>query len=115
MVLDVYEEVVEKIEVIEAKKKVVDEPAEMAEPYATVEEMKERVGERGYIRDPECDKVNCPGEVLRRKSIEKNGDTRYTNKTACPKCPYRNQCITGKGKWKEIEFSKNTLEKKAAC
>ncbi|RKI73120.1 transposase, partial [Clostridium sp. 1xD42-85] len=31
---DVYEEVIEKIEVVETKKKVVDEPAEMAEPYA---------------------------------------------------------------------------------
>ena len=31
-------EVIEKIEVVETKKKVVDEPAEMAEPYATEEE-----------------------------------------------------------------------------
>ena len=40
IVPDVYEEVIEKIEVVETKKKVVDEPAEMAEPYATEEEMR---------------------------------------------------------------------------
>ena len=112
---DVYEEVIEKIEVVEVKKKVVDEAGEMAEPYATEKEMKERAEEGFYVRDPERDKVHCPGgEVLRRKSIKKNGDTRYANKTACQKCPYRNKCITGKGKWKEIDFNKDTLEKKAA-
>ena len=115
IVPDVYEEVIEKIEVVETKKKVVDEPAEMAEPYATEEEMKERAGEGFYVRDPERDKVHCPGgAVLRHKSVKKNGDTRYANKTACRKCPYRNRCISGKGQWKEIDFNKDTLEKKAA-
>ena len=111
---DVYEGIIKDMEIAEVRKKVIDEPAEMAEPYATEEEMRERAREGYYVRDPEQDKVYCPaGAVLRKKSIKRNGDTRYANKTACSKCPYRNKCITGNSRWKELDFNKDTLEKKA--
>lgn len=111
---EVYEGIIEDVEVTVVREKIVDEAAEMAEPYKTEEAAKERAAEGYYVRDPERGKVYCPGgAVLRHKSIKKNGDTRYANKTACKKCPYRNRCITGKGQWKEIDFNKDTLEKKA--
>lgn len=111
---EVYEGIIEDVEVTVVREKIVDEAAEMAEPYRTEEAAKERAAEGYYVRDPERDKVYCPGgAVLRHKSIKKNGDTRYANKTACKKYPYRNRCITGKGQWKEIDFNKDTLEKKA--
>ncbi len=111
---EAYEGIIEGMEVAVVREKTVDEPAEMAKPYKTEEAAKERAAQGCYVRDPERDKVYCPGgAVLRHKSIKKNGDTRYANKTACKKCPYRNRCITGKGQWKEIDFNKDTLEKKA--
>ena len=114
IVPEAYEGIIEGMEVAVVREKTVDEPAEMAKPYKTEEAAKERAAQGYYVRDPERDKVYCPGgAVLRHKSIKKNGDTRYANKTACTKCPYRNRCITGKGQWKEIDFNKDTLEKKA--
>jgi transposase len=59
--------------------------------------------------------VYCPGgATLYRKSIKKDGSTRYCNKKLCKQCPYRNKCVTSKKyPWKEIDFSKDCLEKKA--
>ena len=85
-------------------------------PYGTEEEMKARAGEGYYVRDPERDLVYCPGgETLRRKSIKKNGSTRYANKQACNRCRFRARCIKEKGvtRWKELDFGKDCLEKKA--
>ena len=114
IVPEAYEGIIEGMEVAVVRERIVDEPAEMAEPYKTEEAAKERAARGYYVRDPERDRVYCPGgAVLRHKSIKKNGDTRYANKPACKKCPYRNRCITGKGQWKEIDFNKDTLEKKA--
>ena len=54
----------------------------------------------------------CPaGEILRQKCIKKNGNICYANKNACKRCPNRNKCYKGKNEWKEIDFSKDTLEK----
>ena len=37
-----------------------------------------------FVRDTEADIVYCPqGEVLRKKSVKKDGRTRYMNKSAC--------------------------------
>lgn len=59
-----------------------------------------RAKEEYYVRDPERDCVYCPGgEGLLKKSIKKNGATRYANKRACSKCPFREKCITGNTKW----------------
>lgn len=114
IVPEAYEGIIEGMEVAAMREKTVDEQTEMAKPYKTEEAVKEWAAQGYYVRDPERDKVYCPGgAVLRHKSIEKNRDTRYANKAACKKCPYWNRCITGKGQWKEIDFNKDTLEKKA--
>ena len=63
-----------------------------------------------FVRDPERNLVYCPaGEILRQKSIKKNGNIRYANKNACKHCPNRNKCYKGKGEWKEIDFTKDQL------
>ena len=46
--------------------------------------------------------------------LKKNGSIRYCNKKMCKGCPYRDKCVTSKKyPWKEIDFSKDCLEKKA--
>lgn len=65
-----------------------------------------------FVRDPERNLVYCPaGEILRQKSIKKNGNIRYANKNACRHCPNRNKCYKGKSEWKEIDFTKDKLVK----
>lgn len=117
MIPAAYEEVIEDIKVVEVRRKVQEESGNKTEnPYGTVDEMKAHAGEGYYVRDPERDLVYCPGgAILRRKCIKKNGVTRYANKQACNRCPYRDKCVTGKGitHWKELDFSKDSLEKKA--
>lgn len=117
VVPEVYTDVIEDMEVAEVRRKVSDEPEQKPEsPYGTEEEMRERAERGYYVRDPERDLVYCPGEeTLRKKSIRKDGSTRYANKQACRRCPYRGRCVTGKGvtQWKELDFSKDCLEKKA--
>lgn len=114
---DAYEGIIEGVEVVEVRRKVLDEPDhEVKSPYGTEEEMRARASEGYFVRDPERDLVYCPGgETLRKKCIKKNGSTRYANKQACQRCPYRDRCINGKGitRWKELDFSKDCLEKKA--
>ena len=74
--------------------------------------MKERAGEGYFVRDPERNLVYCPaGEILRQKSIKKNGNICYVNKTACRHCKNRNKCYKGKNEWKVVDFNKDTLKK----
>ena len=110
---EAYEEVIEKAEVIEKKVWIKEETeGEKKSLYGSEEEMKERAKEGYFVRDPERNLVYCPaGEILRQKSVKKNGDIRYANKTACRHCKNRNQCYKGKNEWKEIDFNKDTLEK----
>lgn len=80
--------------------------------YGTPEEMMARAKEGYFVRDPERNLVYCPAcEVLRQKCIKKNGDIRYCNKTGCRRCKFRNMCYQGKNDHKEIDFSKDDLEK----
>ena len=113
----VYEGILEVMEVTEVRKKIDDEPNErIKSPYGTKEEMQARAAEGYFVRDPERDLVYCPGRaILRRKCIKKDGSTRYANKQACSRCPYRSRCVSGKGitRWKEIDFNKDSLERKA--
>ncbi len=114
---EAYKDSIEDIEVGEVRRKP-DEAKEACEPQGTtrsVEEMKERAQEGCFVRDPEADCVYCPcGATLYRKSIKRNGDTRYCNKKLCRQCPYRGKCVTStKYPWKEVDFSKDCLEKKA--
>ena len=112
---EVYKDVITDIEVTEVRRKVRDEE-ETKEPagsiYGTPEEMMERAKEGYFVRDPERNLVYCPnGEILRQKCIKRNGNIRYANKNACRHCPDRNKCYKGKNEWKEIDFTKDCLEK----
>lgn len=82
-------------------------------PYGTKEEMIARAKEGYFVKDPDDDCVYCPGgEMLRPKCVKRTGDTRYCNKTRCRKCPLRETCLQNTNlKWKEVDFSKDCLEK----
>lgn len=61
-----------------------------------------------FVRDAERNLVYCPqGEILRQKSIKRNGMIRYCNKLACKKC----KCKCTIQKFKEADFNKDTLIK----
>ena len=112
---EAYKEVISDMEVTEVRRKVSDEPEEDKEAssiYGTPEEMQARAKEGYFVRDPERNLVYCPnGEILRQKCVKKNGNIRYSNKNACRHCPNRNKCYKGKNEWKEIDFTKDCLEK----
>lgn len=112
---EVYKDVITEMEVKEVRRKDIDEIAEDAGDrgvYGTPEEQQARAKEGYFVRDPEANLVYCPqGEILRQKCIKKNGNIRYANKNACKHCPNRNKCYKGKNGWKEIDFTKDRLEK----
>ena len=109
---EVYAEVIQDMKVETVCRKVVDEKRENSSVYGSPEEMQEKAKEGYFVRDPERNLVYCPaGEILRQKSIKKNGNIRYANKNACKHCPNRNKCYKGKGEWKEIDFTKDQLVK----
>ncbi len=112
---DAYKEVISDMEVTEVRRKVSDETKkdeETTSVYGTSEEMQARAKEGYFVRDPERNLVYCPnGEILRQKCVKKNGNIRYANKNACRHCPNRNKCYKGKNEWKEIDFTKDCLEK----
>lgn len=108
-----YKDVISDIEVKEVQKRVNDEPKPEAKSiYGSEEEMIKRAKEGYFVRDPERNLVYCPnGEILRQKCIGKRGNIRYANKNACRHCQHRNKCYKGKNEWKEIDFTKDCLEK----
>ena len=112
---EAYREVISGMEVAEVRRKVSDDQAAekpAGSIYGTQEEMKERAKEGYFVRDPERNLVYCPnGEILRQKCVKKNGNIRYANKNACRHCPNRDKCYKGKNEWKEIDFTKDCLEK----
>ena len=70
------------------------------------EEMRAKATEGFFIRDAERNLVYCPeGQLLRQKSIKRNGMIRYCNKLACQRC--KNKCTTSDHK--EVDFSKDKL------
>lgn len=115
VVPDAYKGVISDIKVVEVRRKVSDEPVadhKETSVYGTPDEMMARAEEGYFVRDPERNLVYCPnGEILRQKCIKKNGNIRYANKNACRHCPNRNKCYKGKNEWKEIDFTKDCLEK----
>ena len=110
-----YKEVISDMEITEVRRKVSEEAEadeEAVSIYGTPEDMLARAKEGYFVRDPERNLVYCPnGEVLRQKCVKKNGNIRYANKNACRHCPNRNKCYKGKDEWKEIDFTKDCLEK----
>lgn len=74
------------------------------------DEMREKALEGFFVRDAERNLVYCPqGEILRQKSVKRNGYIRYCNKLACKKC--KNKCTASK--FKEADFYKDVLIKPA--
>ena len=109
---EAYKDVISDINVTEVKQKVKEEPEEAKSIYGSPEEMIARAKEGYFVRDPEREIVYCPmGEMLRQKCIKKNGAIRYANKNACKHCKNRNKCYHGRNEWKEIDFTKDKLEK----
>ncbi|XBX05695.1 transposase [Enterocloster clostridioformis] len=112
---EAYKEVISNMRIEEVRRKVeeVQGKTKKAESvYGTADEMLKRAKEGYFVRDPERNLFYCPaGEILRQKCIKKNGNIRYSNKNACKHCKNRNKCYKGKGEWKEIDFTKDTLEK----
>lgn len=75
----------------------------------SLQEMIAKAHEGYFVRDAERNMVICPqGEILRPKSVKKNGNIRYCNKLACKRC--KAKCTTAK--FKEADFSKDCLSKK---
>ena len=106
---------IESIEVKEVSRLVSDKQSETETAksiYGSEEEMLARAKEGYFVRDPEKNLVYCPaGEILRKKCTRQNGSIRYANKMACRHCRNRDKCYKGKNKWKEIDFTKDKLEK----
>jgi len=99
-------------EVRQVRRRVVDEGPDPREPYGTPEEMAARAAEGYFVRDPGRNLVVCPaGETLRQKSVKRSGAVRYANKTACRRCPHRGRCLGGRQDFKEVDFTKDRLEK----
>lgn len=79
------------------------------ENVLTEEQMRKRATKGYFVRDLEKDRVYCPaGEVLRKKSVKKNGDVRYANKMACKQCEDRQKCT--RSPWKEVDFPDKIVE-----
>lgn len=110
---EVYKNVISDMEVVTVRKKICDDKnAEVGSLYGTAEAMKERAMQGYFVRDPERNLVYCPsGEILRQKCIKSGGQIRYANKNVCRHCSNRNKCYHGKNEWKEIDFTKDKLEK----
>lgn len=74
------------------------------------DEMRKKALEGFFVRDAERNLVYCPQvEILRQKSVKRNGCIRYCNKLACKRC--KNKCTTSK--FKEADFYKDILIKPA--
>ena len=112
---DAYAGAIDSAEVVE-RSVFVRDAADPAPAAGSVEEMRERAAEGFFVRDAERNLVVCPaGELLRQKSVKRSGDIRYANKLACRRCAHKERCIECKGglkgRWKEVDFPKDALEK----
>lgn len=105
----IYKDKIESIEIID--KKVLIEKKKTKSAYGTSEEMIQKAKDGYFVRDPEKNIVYCPGkETLRCIAIKSCGSIMYANKLACSRCPLRNKCIKGNRRYKEVEFTKDSLE-----
>lgn len=105
---DAYNEILSDAQTSEIKAYTSSDIADSAVLNMTPEQMRAKALEGYFVRDAERNLVYCPqGEILRQKSIKRNGMIRYCNKLACKRCKYK--CTTQK--FKEADFSKDTLIK----
>ena len=115
---DAYKGSIEDMEVAEKRYKPEEaRKPDPQDPGRSEEDMKARAKEGYFVRNAEANCVYCPcGATLYQKCIKKSGDIRYCNKKLCRECPYNGKCVTSKKyPWKEVDFSKDCLEKKAKC
>lgn len=106
---DIYNGILTDMEIVEVKKRTLS-TSDSAVLNMTSEQMHDKALEGFFVRDAERNLVYCPqGEILRQKSIKRNGNIRYCNKLACKKC----KCKCTISKFKEADFSKDELIKAA--
>lgn len=104
---DAYRDILTDVQTAEVKEYTSD-VTDSAVLKLTPEQMRAKALEGYFVRDAERNLVYCPqGEILRQKSIKRNGMIRYCNKLACKKC----KCKCTVQKFKEADFSKDTLLK----
>lgn len=104
---DAYEGILTDVQTTEIKEFATD-VTDSSVLKMTSEQMRTKALEGYFVRDAERNLVYCPqGEILRQKSIKRNGMIRYCNKLACRKC----KCKCTSQKFKEADFSKDTLIK----
>ncbi len=104
---DAYKDILSDVEFKEIKSRVADMQSSDVLKM-TPEQMRAKALEGYFVRDAERNLVYCPqGEILRQKSVKRNGNIRYCNKLACKRC----KCKCTLSKFKEADFSKDTLIK----
>lgn len=104
---DAYKDILSDVEFKEIKSRVADMPSSDVLKM-NPEQMRAKALEGYFVRDAERNLVYCPqGEILRQKSIKRNGNIRYCNKLACKRC----KCKCTLSKFKEADFSKDALIK----
>ena len=104
---DAYKGILTDMQVAEVRERITGE-ADSDILKMTPEQMREKALEGFFVRDAERNLVYCPqGEILRQKSIKRNGNIRYCNKLACKRC----KCRCTISQFKEADFSKDTLIK----
>jgi len=105
VVPDAYKDILTDVKVVEEKTYVAD-IADSDVLKMTDAEMKVKAAEGYFVRAAERNFVYCPqGQMLRQKSIKRNGMIRYCNKLACKHC--KNRCTTAD--FKEVDFNKDKL------
>ena len=105
VVPDAYKDILTDVKVVEEKTYVAD-IADSDVLKMTDAEMKAKAAEGYFVRAAERNFVYCPqGQMLRQKSIKRNGMIRYCNKLACKHC--KNRCTTAD--FKEVDFNKDKL------
>lgn len=104
---DAYKDILTDATIKEVRTRVTDIP-DSDILKMTPEQMRDKALEGYFVRDAARNLVYCPqGEILRQKSTKRNGNIRYCNKLACKRC----KCKCTLSKFKEADFSKDTLIK----
>lgn len=104
---DAYKDILTDVQTVEIKE-YTSYVADSTILQMSPEQMRAKALEGYFVRDAERNLVYCPqGEILRQKSIKRNGMIRYCNKLACKRC----KCKCTVQKFKEADFSKDTLIK----
>lgn len=94
-------------EITEARKRVLP-VSDSAVLNMTEEQMRAKALEGYFVRDAGRNLVYCPqGQILRQKSIRRNGTIRYCNRLACKRC----KCKCTTSPFKEANFGKDVLIK----